>query len=170
MSNKEITKLALKIFSIYVLVQALLAIPQFFQAYVMLSNGSEYNSANWFLLIGAVSILVLIILSVIIWKLSTSVTSSLHQDNDTTSSYVKEEFALSLLGLYIIVFGLTRLVIASTSVYYLSESSNDINNNITQNVIYLIVYFLVSVLGISLVIKSHGWVSLLNKLRLAGIH
>ena len=152
------------------MVQVILAIPQFFQAYVMLSNGSEYNSADWFLLIGATSILALFILSVIIWKLSIKVTSSLSQDNTATSSNVKEEFALSMLGLYIIVFGLTRLIIASSSTYYLMQSNNDINNNATQNIIYLTMYFLVTILGVSLIIKSHGWASFLNKLRLAGTH
>jgi len=66
MSNTDISKLALKIFSLYVIVQVLLAIPQFFQAYVMLSNGSEYNSANWFMFIGATAIILLFLLSVTI--------------------------------------------------------------------------------------------------------
>ena len=168
MSNKELTKLALKIFSIYVMVQAILAVPQFFQAYVMLSNGSEYNSVNWFITISAISIALLIILSVFIWKLSINVFEQATSDSSNSSSNISESFILSVLGLYLIVFSLTRLAITSTSTYYIMQSTSDINFNINQNIIYLVVYLVVALLGLSLVIRTDGWARLLIKLRVAG--
>ena len=73
MNNKELIKLALKIFSIYIMVHALLSIPQFYQAYILLSNGSEYSSHIWFVIVGTAAIL-----SVFIWKLSKNVTGQSH--------------------------------------------------------------------------------------------
>ena len=107
MSNKELTKLALKLFAIYVMVQAILAVPQFFQAYVMFSNGSEYNSANWFMVISAVSITLLVMLSVFTWRLSVNVSTQIISESSDSSLNISEVFILSALGLYLIVFGLT---------------------------------------------------------------
>ena len=168
MSNTDISKLALKIFSIYVFVQVILAIPQFFQAYVMLSNGSEYNSAKWFMLIGAAAVFLLLLLSISIWKLSNNTTAIISKNTDKSSHHITEEFVLSILGIYLIVYGLTRMTIVATSAYYSANSSNDISYEITQSVIYVAVYLIAALLGMSLIIKSKGWVTLLNKLRFAG--
>ena len=163
MSNKELTKLALKVFSIYVMVQAILAIPQFFQAYAMLSNGPEYNTTNWFIVIGAMPIVLLMILSVFIWKLSKNIAIKISYESTTSSSNVSEEFILSVLGLYLIVLSLTRLSITSISTYYLLQSTSDIGFSVNQNIIYLVVHIVVATLGLTLVIKATGWARLLNK-------
>ena len=168
MNNADISKLALKIFSLYIIVQVLLAIPQFFQAYVMLSNGSEYNSANWFMFIGATAIILLFLLSVAVWKLSNNTKAIISKNTDNSFPLISEEFALSILGIYLIVYGLTRTTVVATSAYFSAHSSNDINYEITQSVIYVAVYLIAAILGISLIIKSKGWSSLLNKLRSAG--
>ena len=168
MSNTDISKLALKIFSLYIIVQVLLAIPQFFQAYVMLSNGTEYNSANWFMFIGATAIILLFLLSVAIWKLSNNTKAIISKNTDNSFPQISEEFALSILGIYLIIYGLTRTMVVATSAYFSAHSSNDINNDMTQSVIYVAVYLIATILGISLIIKSKGWSSLLNKLRSAG--
>ena len=168
MSNKELTKLAFKIFSIYVMVQAILAVPQFFQAYVMISNFSEYGSENWLLAIGAISIILLAMLSAFIWKLSINIHTQVISESSTSSSNISESFILSVLGLYLIVFGLTRLSITSSSTYFIAQATSDVDFNITQNIIYLAVYLVVVMLGLSLVIKTKGWAQLLNKLRVAG--
>ncbi|MCK5395354.1 MAG: hypothetical protein KAJ32_05140 [Gammaproteobacteria bacterium] len=111
MSNKELTKLALKVFSIYVMVQAILAIPQFFQTYVIFSEGSEYNSDNWFIVISAISVILLIILSVFIWKLSSNISTKISSESTISPSNISEEFILSVLGFYLVVFGLIRVSI-----------------------------------------------------------
>ncbi len=170
MSNKELSKLALKLFAIYAIVQVMLAIPQFFQAYVMLSNGSEYNSAKWFMIIGATSIIALLILSVTIWMLANKTTEIISESTNQISSNLSEGFALSMLGIYLIIYGLTRLTVVATSAYYSLNADNNVNYEITQSIIYVAVYFIVVILGLSLVIKSNGWSALLNKLRLAGTH
>ena len=168
MSNTDLSKLALKIFSIYVILQVILAIPQFFQAYVMLSNSSEYNSAKWFMFIGATAVVALFLLSVAIWKLSNNTKAIISKNTDNSSAPISEEFVLSILGIYLIVYGLTRMTVVATSAYYSTQSSNDINYEITQSVIYVAVYLIAALLGLSLIIKSKGWSSLLNKLRRAG--
>ena len=168
MSNTDISKLALKIFSIYVFVQVILAIPQFFQAYVMLSNGSEYNSAKWFMFIGTTAVVALFLLSVAIWKLSNNAKIIISKNTETSSPHISEEFVLSILGIYLIVYGLTRITVVATSAYYTAQSSSDINDEVTQSVIFVVVYLITALLGMSLIVKSKGWLLLLNKLRLAG--
>ena len=168
MNNKDITKLALKIFSIYVMVQAILAIPQFFSAWVMMSNGSEYSSARWFLVIGIIAILSLIVLSVTIWRLSANSTLFVAQDVNNKDGVISEGFVLSMLGIYLVVYGLTRLIVVVTSAYYSAQPMDNINYNITQTIIYAAVYLAVTILGLSFVIKSNTWSALLNKLRVVG--
>ena len=152
------------------MVQAIIAIPQFFQAYVMLSNGSEYNNTGWFVAISVTSIILLAALSLFIWKLSNNIATKISSESTSSSSNIKDEFILSALGLYLIVFGLLRVSLTSTTTYYLIKTTSDsnIDFNIVQNIIYLVTYFVVSILGLSLVIKASGWVRLLNKLRVAG--
>ena len=168
MSNKELTKLALKVFSIYVMVQAILAIPQFFQVYLMLKNGTGHDNAGWFIAISAASVVLLVMLSVFIWKLSVNISTQLITESTSSSSNVSESFILSVLGFYLVVYGLTRVSVTSTSTYYLLQTTSDVNLSIAQNIVYLIVYVVVAILGLSLVIKTNGWVRLLNKLRVAG--
>lgn len=168
MSNTDISKLALKIFSLYVIVQVLLAIPQFFQAYVMLSNGSEYSSARWFMIIGVAAVALLFILSVSIWRLSNNTAAIMSKNAESSSPHISEEFVLSILGIYLIVYGLTRTSVVATSAYFSAHSANDINYDLTQSAIYVAVYIIAALIGFSLIIKSKGWSSLLKKLRAAG--
>ena len=170
MDNKELTKVALKVFSIYIMVQAILVIPSFFQAYVMLSNGSYYSSSNWFSAIGIASVVLLGILSLFIWKLSVTTVTQTQTPNNNSTSGLSEAFLLSLLGLYLMFNGLSKFAIASVGTYYSAQASTDINYDITQNIIYLAVNFTQIIIGLTLVIKTNGWLALLNKLRVAGTH
>ena len=170
MDSKDITKIALKIFSVYVMTQAILVMPSFFQAYVMLSNSSEYNSAQWFTAISIIAIILLVILSVFIWKLSSNTTTQTKESGGSLTNGLSEVFLLSLLGLYLIFNGLFKLSIASVGTYYSIKASTDINYDISQHIMYLGVYLIQVVIGLNLVIKSNGWLALLNKVRVAGTH
>ena len=150
--------------------QAILVIPSFFQAYVMLSNGSEYSSAQWFTVIGIVSIVLLVILSVFIWKLSTNTTTYTKEPSGSLTSGLSEAFLLSLLGLYLIFNGLFKFAISSAGTYYSIKASTDVNYEISQHIIYLGIYLVQIVIGLTLVIKSNGWLALLNKARVVGTH
>ena len=168
MNNTDISKLALKLLAIYVAVQGLLAMPQFFGSYVMLSNGSEYSSSAWFIVIAVIAIIALFALSVVIWKLSNNTKSIITKNSNTSSHPISEEFCMSILGLYLIIYGLTNMLFAATFAYYASQSKSNISYESTKSVIYSAVYLIVSLIGLSLIIKSKGWASLLNKLRLVG--
>lgn len=170
MDSKDITKIALKVFSIYVMTQAILVIPSFFQAYVMLSNGSEYNSAQWFSAISIVAILLLVILSVFIWKLSTNTTAQTKESGNSLTNGLSETFFLSLLGLYLIFNGLFKFSLASVGIYYAMKASADIDYDASQHIIVMGVFLVQILIGLTLIIKSNGWLALLNKLRVAGTH
>jgi len=166
--SKEITSIALKVFAIYVMVQTVLAMPGLFQAYVMLSDGSEYSSAQWFILISSISIALLFILSVFIWKLAIITTKKIENINNSKESKLSEEFILSIFGLYLIFEGLSSLAIVSVGTYYSVQAPSVDDYKISQSMIYLLVYSLQSIIGVTLVIKARGWALMLNKLRVAG--
>ena len=168
MSNKELTKLALKVFSIYIMVHALLSIPQFFQAYISLNTGDARTGYFWLAILGVVALFLLLLLSVAIWKLSNSITLQVSNTVDKELAPLSESFAVSLLGIYLIFYGLSRLTIGAVGTYYTLIDNNPANDNLMQNVVYLLVYFIISIIGLTLILKSKGWAGLLNKLRVAG--
>ena len=81
---------------------------------------------------------------------------SVSHESNTPPSTLSEEFALSLLGLYLIFHGLSRLITGSVGAYYSITDKSDINYNIMQTIIYLVVYLIVAIVATSLVIKSNG--------------
>lgn len=168
MNNTDLSKLALKLLAIYVAVQGLLAMPQLFGSYVMLSNGSEYSSTAWFIAIAITAIIALFALSVVIWKLSNNTKTVIAKNTSTSSHPISEEFCISILGLYLIIYGLTNMLFAASFAFYASQSHSNISYESTKSIVYSAVYLIVSLIGLSLIIKTKGWASLLNKLRLAG--
>ena len=169
MNNKEITKIALKVFSIYVLVQALLLIPQQYHYYLIMgSNGSEYANGIWLSAISIISIISLFIISALIWKLSNKVTQQLDLSNTSNHLAVSETSILSILGLYLVFYGLFKLATTSISTYFLMNMVNEVNNDVIHNISYLPVYLIIIVLGASLIFKAYGWLAVLTKLRTIG--
>ncbi len=169
MNNKEITKIALKVFSIYVLVQALLIIPQQFYYYLNWSSNSyDLNHSTWLSIISIISVIALFIVSVLIWKLSNKVTMQLDQSATNNPLAVSESSILSVLGLFLVFYGLFKLATASISTYFLMNMVNEINNDVIHNISYLPVYFIIVVLGASLILKANGWLAILTELRTMG--
>lgn len=169
MTNKEISKLALKIFSIYVLVQALLLIPQHYFYYLSWSSNSyKYSSESWLAAISIISVISLVLISALIWKLSNKVTIQLNQQVTKQHSTISESSIISVLGLYLVFYGLFKLATTSIGTCFLIKIVNDINNKVIENITYLSVYFVVVILGASLIIKASGWLTVLKKLRTMG--
>ena len=168
MDSKDLAKVALKVFSIYIMVSAILTIPSFYQGYLGIMS-DPYSSANWFTLITTTSLILLFVLAIFVWRLSTSLTGSINTESNTSSSCISEEFLLSLLGLYLVFDGLTKICFSSISFYYKYINSNNLTEIMIQNMVYLSSYLILTIIGVTLVIKSNGWASLLHKLRTAGI-
>lgn len=168
MSNKEITRLALKLFAIYIIVQVILSTPLLFQTYVLLNHGLLYSSQTWFLAISILTLVLLVLLSIGIWKLSNSTASQMISNPHCKLSAFSEEFALSLLGLYLIVYGLSKTVFVSIGAYLSAGDESNVNHEYAQILVYVLVYLTIVIIGMSLVIKAKGWAELLSRLRMLG--
>lgn len=165
MKNSDISKIALKVFSIFVLVQAVLIVPPFLSAYFTLSNGTEFKSAGWFSAVSITSIFLLIVLSIFIWRLSNNVSGQINSDQPAS---ISESFILAVLGLYLIFDSLKRLSITSVGVFYSLESSPVVSDTVIQSIVILAVYFAQLIIGLSLIFGAKGWLKILHKLRVAG--
>ena len=88
---------------------------------------------------------------------------------EVTSNCISEEFLLSLLGLYLVFDGLTKICFSSISFYYKYINSNNITELMIHNIVYLSSYLILTVIGVTLIIKSNGWSALLRKLRTVGM-
>ena len=116
MTTNELTSVAIKVFSIYVLVQAILFIPSLTVAYSTFGlDRSNDPSEFLFWLLGASSIVLLIMITVFMWKLANHVATKASSANEERSSY---GIALQTIG-YIIgylfqtIIGMTLIVKAS---------------------------------------------------------
>jgi len=168
MTNKELTSVAIKVFAIYVLVQAILSVPLLVNA--MATYGfSEHRSGGSILLwlLGAAAFILLVGLTVFLWKLATRVaTQASAQVEDGKSSKVDDGFLISLLGLYLTFEGLLRFGYTCTSLYIQNQSTEEYS---AQTLAYVIGYLIQVVIGLSLILKAHGWLALLRWLREAGL-
>ena len=167
MNNKEITKIALKIFSIYILVQALLAMPRFYASYMAYSSNWPGGQV-WLPAIGAISIIALLIISVLIWKLSNKTCEQLNDIKPNQPVKTNEEFILSVLGLYLVAYGIYNIAITSLHTHFLIGLANEVTDKVALNYKFLVVYFIIAVLGVSLIIKVKGWLAFLKKIQTIG--
>ena len=167
MTNKEITSVAIKAFAIYVLVQAILSVPMLTSvATTYLYN--EYRETGQFLLwlVGAASFIFLLIVVVLLWKLANTVVSQTSEETtDGRPTSIDAHFLISLLGLYLSIDGLLRFGYACLSAFTLIQET-DLPG---QAIGYIIIALVQVLIGITLIIKAEGWLSLINSLRTAGL-
>ncbi|MEW8077622.1 MAG: hypothetical protein AB2784_21965 [Candidatus Thiodiazotropha endolucinida] len=168
MTNKEITSVALKVFAIYVLVQAILSIPLLVNAAATYGFSENQNNSSlllWFL--GAIAFILLVVLTVFAWKLAIKIAthSSAHIEERETFE-VDESFFISLLGLYLLFEGILRFGYACISAFMLVHEGSELS---VQTMSYVIGYLLQLIIGLTLVLKAHGWMRFLRWLRVAGL-
>ena len=115
MTNKELTSLAIRVFAIYVLVQAVILIAQTSSGFSAFFQGNE----KWLIIIPTFSIIGLFIIFYLLWKLSHSVFKEITASNESSSKYkVDQAFILQLIGFYLVMNSLHGLAQGSLSLYY----------------------------------------------------
>ncbi len=172
MSNKELTSLSIRIFAIYVLVQAILLIAQSSTGI----NGYFQGDEKWLILIPVFSIIGLFILFYSLWKLSHSVFREVTTSNKAETQYkVDQIFILQLVGFYLLLTALTGLAQGGLSLYYTyivqaKEYGSTYQPEMTsQSIVYLISSTIKLLVGIAIVIKPLAWSNLFNRLRNFGL-
>lgn len=172
MNNKELTSLAIRVFAIYVFVQAILLIAQSGSGYQSFFQGDH----KWLFLIPAMSVIGLFVTFYFLWKMSNRVFNEItKQKSKDVSIKIDQFFILQLLGLYLIVIGLLNLGQSGVSLYYTnvqqaSEYGSTYNPEMSsQAIYYAITSILKFILGITLLTKSKGWTKFLNRFRSLGL-
>ncbi len=171
MKRREITAVALKVFSLYILINAIQAIPFVTNSLTWLIQGrsaSEGYESSLYWLLGVASFVALVSLAVLTWKLGVNVVSrtAVGEDNDTSQPVITEAFLLSLLGIYLTVIGLRGVWSSAWTVIVMVQNDVELDVRAITAVIGDLLQVLV---GVSLMVKATGWSRLLLRLREAGL-
>lgn len=169
MTNKELTSVAIKGFSIYVLVHAILSVP--FLTQTLSTHGGFYENSGsskiLLLLLGVTAFVLLVFLAIFLWRLANQiVTSASAQKDPDENSKIDASFLISLLGFYLILEGLLRFGYACTSAFTQTQDGGELS---VQTIAYIVGHLIQAIIGLTLVIKSHGWVEFLRWLQRAGL-
>lgn len=173
MTGREITSLSIKLFAIYVLVNAVLAIPTFVMTLVGFAGQSYLTPESvWFWALGVIAVLSLLVLFVVLWRLANRFVEPHEDTSDNTSPLaIDEPFVLSALGLYLSFDGLMRIATLSVRTY-VSVGQNHVSLSTAANaetIAYIVCYCFQVIFGLTLVLRSRGWAALLHRLRNAGL-
>ncbi len=148
--------------------QAILSVPILVNAsatYGFNHNQNSHSLLLWFL--GATSLILLVALTVFLWKLANKVvTQSSDQIEKGESPFMDESFFISLLGLYLVFEGILRFGYACTSAFMQVQEGSELS---VQTISYVIGYLLQVIVALTLILKAQGWVRFLKWLRVAGL-
>jgi hypothetical protein len=168
MTTNELTSVAIKVFAIYVLVHTILSVPR----YVVTYSGLGFDRSNGlstplFWLLAVSSIVLLVVATVLLWKLAGRVAEKTSIGAGKSESYgIDEAFLLSLLGVYLGVDAVMAFGFVCISAYTQSHQNYGIG---LQTIAYIVGYPFQFIIGLTLILKANGWVKLLNWLRGAGL-
>ena len=169
MTNKELTSVAIKVFSIYVLVQAILSVP--YLANALVTHGGFFEnqrSSNFILgLLGITAFALLVLLAIFLWKLANKIVDkSTAPVNADENSKIDASLLVSLLGLYLTFDGLLRLGYVCVSAFAQTQDGGELA---LQTKAYIAGYIIQVSIGLTLVLKSEGWLRFMRWLQRAGL-
>ena len=172
MTNKELTSLAIKLFAIYVFMEAIILITQtgtFLKEYISIGK-------TWLLLTPIFAIVGLIAIFFILWKLSKNVIDTLVQPTKQLNDIqIDQVFILHLIGFYLVVVGLLSLAQGGISLFYLyfyqaREFGSSYTPELSGQTVFHIIAALIKIgFGLTLILKPYGWVKIFNHFRRFGL-
>lgn len=172
MTNKELTGLAIKVFAIYVFVQAIILIAQI----GVLSPNYNFIESTWIFLVPVFSVIGLIIIFIILWKLSNNIIGFLAKPCEQSDNLkIDQIFVLHLIGIYIFMMGLLGLANGGISLYFLYIYQAHEYGSIyqpeesIQSIFFIFTNLIKLILGLTLLIRPHVWVKVLNRIREFGM-
>jgi hypothetical protein len=158
MSSKEITAIAIKFFSIYLLVNVILYFPSMLTTLTALENyrGQDFDSNIFIYVVGAFIILGVTV-SFFLSRLANSII--LHSsENSESNTLLSQQFLLQVLGVYFIVSGLSLMPSIAISAFV------DTSFNLDR-VLPIAGYIFQVIVGLYFLTKPVFWVQCLNKFR-----
>ena len=172
MTNKDLTSLAIKIFAIYVFMEAIILIAQtgiFLKEYISLGKA-------WLLLTPVFATVGLIAVFIILWKLSKNIIDVLAKPTKQLDNLkIDQIFILHLIGFYLVVVGLLGLAQGGMSLYYVyfyqaSEFGSSYRPELSGQTVFHIIVSLIKIgFGLTLILRPYGWAKIFNRFREFGL-
>ncbi len=174
MNNKQLTIVALKAVAIYLFIKALLGISNSVGMLITLNTWFGGLSATFVWLSGVIVIAISVILAILIWRFANSIAKSMMGDEtnrlvDIANENNIEAILLSILGLFLMIYGISSLSYAISHIFTIAESKQYPEGVPADYITYAIVQFVVFLVGLSLIVKPQRWGLFLQKLRTLGL-
>lgn len=173
MTGRELTGLAIKVFAIYVLVNAVYAVAGLVTTFLANRDGLyEGLPFFWFWVLGAIAVVLLFTFGVVLWRVSKrTIEPPKPSAGESGIATISETFALSLLGLYLVFDGLRRTAFLAVGAYseFAGTASSLDHGAAAQTLVYIGCYIVQIIVGLTLIFGANWWVSLLRRLREAGL-
>ena len=170
MTSKELTAIALKLFAMYIAVHMVSGIPQIILAFTFLRDSADPMISEYgYVGVEIVALVIIAILAVMIWRLSNRVIDVADARKGIIPTENFEEFTLAVLGLFFVVTALSKIVYLTASAYVQATDPNNINGFAVQSVSMFVSYGLQLVIGMTLVLRTKGWLRIYNSMREAGL-
>ena len=170
MKTREITSLALKLFALYLLSQALINVPSIMGVYLAIeSRNTDNPSHEWLWVSGVVSILCAIVIAILIWKLANkSLIESLKNDSESSDlNIVPTDFERIIywaLGLFFLVSSISSIPFSFYSAY--ASVNNDLSFGLnTGHILHISSDLFQALIGITLILYPGHWSSLFTQVR-----
>lgn len=169
MTNREITAVAIKVFAIFVLVQAILTLPSFIYPLSM-SLELSHKGAIWLWFWAALSLAAIVWVLYMLWHLSCSVTRDIeNKETDQNVLEIDEGFILSVLGLVFVFEGALSFASGLISATSAANSSANPQPISATTVAHIAGQFAKVIIGLTMILKANGWAAVLRAIREAGL-
>ena len=174
MTNKEITSLAIKVFAIYILLQAILMMAQTGN---ILNQFFQFGSA-WLIITPVIAIIGLLASFYMMWKLGNNIIAKTtkevsHEGKNNKDFNISQRFILQAIGLYLLITGFRMLFQSGMNMIvkamYVGQQPTELALSYPSDFVYLVSSLLEIILAISLIVKPLFWRNLLHKFRTFGL-
>ena len=179
MNNKQLTIVALKAVAIYLLIQVLISLSN--TAGMLITLNTWFEWAEWaeraviFVWISGISVVAISLgLAYFVWRLANSVAKSMIGEETKTIIDIPNEknietILLSILGLFLIVYGISTFSYAIAHIKTMAASKQFPDGVPADYIVYTVAQALILLMGVSLVVKPSKWGALLQKFRTLGL-
>jgi hypothetical protein len=162
MTSREITALALRIIALYILVHAVLALPNLFSYLVVAQQSLTPEVPAWWIwMAGAIAILAALIIAVIVWVVAgRAVAATDHQSKSPLFDNI-EPLVLSVVGLFFIMQALIQIGQVASGLFIRTGMGQPLLELQMRGAGYLFQLLV----GLSLVLRPLWWTEFLPRFR-----
>jgi len=169
MTNNELTALALKLFAIYLLVEMLLAIPTLIVTLGSAKDTLGTGLSELWIWVGVVAaVLIGLSTALLLWNVANRALFKVTNGTGGGGFPAIETAVFAALGIFLIIEGLISFLYVSAGAYvqYVSVEPGGVR---LQAAVLMVAHFTQCLIGVSLILRTDGWLSFLYRIRNAGL-